>query len=64
MTQSPVETVAVSPLQTIHEIKPGSFIFEQHNTLTKEFCEEIKKQGIDIYKQTSFMFASVVIKQI
>ena len=28
-------------LQTIHEIKPGSFIFEQAGSLSRQFCTEI-----------------------
>ncbi|MGH1536517.1 MAG: 2OG-Fe(II) oxygenase [Gammaproteobacteria bacterium] len=29
------------PLQTIQEVKPNSFVFEKHNALAKDFCEDV-----------------------
>lgn len=29
------------PLQTIHEVKPNSFVFEKTNALTKDFCTDV-----------------------
>jgi len=32
---------AVTPLQTIRELRPGSFIFERRNALPPSFCDEV-----------------------
>lgn len=37
----------IVPLQTIHEVKPNTFIFEKKNALDKDFC----KQTIDRFEQ-------------
>ena len=36
-----VQGETASPLQTIREIKPASFIFEQRNALAQDFCTEV-----------------------
>ncbi len=41
MTQAPVKSTAKQPLQTINEIKPNSFIFEQLNSLSQDFCADV-----------------------
>ena len=41
MTQSSAEPITAPTLQTIRELKSGSFIFEQRNVFTGEFCKEI-----------------------
>lgn len=41
MTQSSAEPITAPTLQTIRELKSGSFIFEQRNVFTEEFCKEI-----------------------
>ncbi len=41
MTQVPVKNMAGQPLQTINEIKPYSFIFEQLNSLSQDFCADV-----------------------
>lgn len=42
----PIERTVV-PLQTIHEVKPNTFIFEKHNALDTDFC----KQTIERFEQ-------------
>ena len=34
----------VKPLQTIREVKPGSFIFERLNALPDDFCDEVVRR--------------------
>ena len=41
MTRARADTRAEQPLRTIHEIKPGSFIFEQPGSLPTSFCAEV-----------------------
>lgn len=36
-----IQDGAASSLQTIREIKPGSFIFERHNALARDFCTQV-----------------------
>ncbi len=41
MTRDRADTRAEQPLRTLHEIKPGSFIFEQPGSLPTAFCAEV-----------------------
>lgn len=41
MTGRHADNRAEQPLRTVHEIKPGSFIFEQPNSLSERFCKEV-----------------------
>ena len=41
MSQSTVESITTPALKTIHEIKPGSFIFEQSDALAEDFCTDV-----------------------
>ena len=34
----------VKPLETIREVKPGSFIFERRNALPDDFCDEVVRR--------------------
>ncbi len=41
------QTKSVTPLQTIREVKPNTFIFEKHNALDKHLCESAIKRFED-----------------
>ena len=41
------QTKSVTPLQTISEVKPNTFIFEKHNALDKHLCESAIKRFED-----------------
>ena len=41
MTQTSADSMAKQPLQTINEVKPNSFVFEQLNSLSKQFCTDV-----------------------
>ena len=41
MNQISAKNLAKSPLQTIDEIKPNSFIFQKLNSLSEDFCADI-----------------------
>ena len=41
------QTTPVTPLRTISEVKPNTFIFEKHNALDKHLCESAIKRFED-----------------